>query len=282
VKALLLVSISLLGLVASCAGSSGPASQAPTAPDAVSSDSAVPDRTSSASRTAADPKIVVESSMDLEVPVVRDAYAGVQRLVRGLGGYVAQGQLADDVRDSAKLRLRVPAARHDALLASLRSLSGAKVHREQSNATEVTAQFTDLEARLRNLQRSESQYQALLDKAGSIPDIVQVSAKLDDIRGQIETTQGRLNVLNDTTELATVTVTLLPPDVSTASEIPAPSKVFAFAVHASDAVGLVALNALVVAAVFAGWLVPVLLACILLWRLLGHRVRSIAHRVLSW
>jgi hypothetical protein len=40
-------------------------------------------------------KVVIKTSLDLQVPDVRDAYSGVVAAVRGLGGYVADGHITD-------------------------------------------------------------------------------------------------------------------------------------------------------------------------------------------
>ncbi|HMO95861.1 MAG TPA: DUF4349 domain-containing protein, partial [Tepidiformaceae bacterium] len=68
----------------------------------------------------------------------------------------------------------------------------------------------DLSSRLRNLERTEQQYLELLARANSINDILTVQDRLAGVREQIEQIQGRLNVLDDMTELATVSVSIAP------------------------------------------------------------------------
>ena len=110
----------------------------------------------------------------------------------------------------ASVTLRVPAAQYDATLASLRSIEGAKVQSEGSKSSEVTEQYTDLQSRLRNLERTEGQYLKLLEQAKTIPEILQMNDRLDNVRLQIEQIQGRLKVLDQMSELATIDLQLAP------------------------------------------------------------------------
>lgn len=66
-----------------------------------------------------DTRVIMTSSIDLEVDSVRDAYDAISGRVQRAGGFIAQGQVGGVASGgSAMLRIRVPAARHDELLAS--------------------------------------------------------------------------------------------------------------------------------------------------------------------
>jgi hypothetical protein len=157
---------------------------------------------------------------------------------------------------------RGPAEQHDGVLASLRGL-GDKVTREQTTAKEVTAEYTDLQSRLVNLSRAEGQYQTLLDRAGSIDEVLKVTTKLDSVRGDIERVQGRANLLDDQSDFATIALTLsLPPPVAEKTGpggLPSPITVFVDAFEASLSVGHAVLNVSAVLLVVAIWAVPALL-----------------------
>ncbi|MGI8703236.1 MAG: DUF4349 domain-containing protein, partial [Candidatus Limnocylindrales bacterium] len=80
---------------------------------------------------------------------------------------------------------RIPAARWDDALDSLRAL-GSRVVDEQTDAVEVTGQVLDLGARIENLQASERSLQAIMAQAPKIPDVLEVQARLTQVRGEIE------------------------------------------------------------------------------------------------
>ena len=207
-------------------------------------------------------KVIVDSSMRLEVPQLREAYFEVNRLTRTLGGYVAESSIDDTSgdNDGAHMRLRVPAARHDDLMDGLRKLGGGRVLKESTSAREVTEEYSDLESRLRNLQRTEAQYQELLKQARTIDEILNVQTRLDTVRGQIEQAQGRLKLLDSLVDFATVSLDLRVHGASASEGIPRPGEVFADSWDGAVVVARMLLNLGVVVFVAALWLaLPALL-----------------------
>jgi hypothetical protein len=159
-----------------------------------------------------DRKIIFTAGIVLSVEDVGASFGDVSRLATAAGGFIESSSLAnaDDIEErSARVTLRVPADRYQDTLASLRGLAGASVKTENSKSSEVTEEYTDLQSRQRNLERTEQQYLALLARATTIPEILTVQDRLDAVRGQIEQIQGRLAALDDLVDLATIDVTLL-------------------------------------------------------------------------
>jgi hypothetical protein len=146
----------------------------------------------------------------------------------------------------------------------------------------VTAQHTDLQSRVRNLQRSEAQYLELVAKAQSVGEIIQVSGKIDEVRGQIEQNQGRLSLLNDQTTFATVRVSLSVPGPSADSKIPGPIEVLNEAVQSSLIAAIVVLDGAMILLVAGLWFVPLGLAALFCWRVLGRRMRLLYAKLISW
>jgi hypothetical protein len=161
-----------------------------------------------------DRKIIFNATIDLTVKDVPAAYNTVSRIVKGAGGFVEKSSFLNSAGDeksrSATLTLRVPATQYEDVLGELRTMDGAQVQREGSKSSEVTEQYTDLQSRLRNLQSTEAQYLKLLEQAKSINDILTVNDRINSVRSQIEQIQGRLKVLDNLTDMATIDVTLAP------------------------------------------------------------------------
>lgn len=222
-----------------------------------------------------DRKIIFTAGITLSVENISSAFGDVTRLATGAGGYVEGSSLTndDDAEDrTARLTLRVPAERYQDTLSSLRSLSGATVKTETSQSSEVTEEYTDLQSRQRNLERTEQQYLALLERAATITDILTVQDRLDSVRGQVEQIQGRLNALDDLTDLATIDVTLMPVPPAQVSGSDGPKGVgeafvdaFAWFTEASRYV-LSGLAVLAVAAIFLALPAGIVLAIALVVR----------------
>ncbi len=77
-----------------------------------------------------------------------------------------------------------------------------------TSANDVTGQYVDLQARIRALQVSRTQYLKIMTRTNSIGGILAVQDQLNTIQSQIEQLQGQLNLLNTETTYATLTVSL--------------------------------------------------------------------------
>ncbi|HXZ28287.1 MAG TPA: DUF4349 domain-containing protein [Terriglobales bacterium] len=160
-------------------------------------------------QAAFDRKIVRTGAMELVVKDAPAAVAQLQALAERLGGYVESSnltQVGDSMNGSVKLR--IPAARFDEARAGAHGI-GLRVQSESVEATDVTRQFVDLEASLRNFRAEEAQYLEILKRASRTEDVLQVAEHLSDVRGRIERTQGELNLLSHQVEMSTLTVNLV-------------------------------------------------------------------------
>jgi hypothetical protein len=282
-KALLLSLSCLLLLAAACGGedsnSNGASSAGSSAGAALGPDTGAPDTGIARSSAFTLPdKLIVTTNIDLEVTALRQAFVAISGHARDLGGFVADAQLNDGENASAFLRLRVPATRHDDMVASVRNVADVEVKREESTAKEVTAEYTDLQSRVINLQATEAQYQQLLNRAGSIDDVLKVTAKLDEVRGDIEQLEGRIKLIEDQSDFATVAVRLsLPPVVvaEPATGLPSPVTVLIDAFATSFTVAHAVLNLVIVLFVAGLWIIPASLIAALAWRRLRRPVEAV-------
>jgi hypothetical protein len=236
--------------------------------------------------TSLDRKIIFNAKLELEATDVRASFNDVTRIARSAGGFVERSTLderpgsGDRTTLHGTLSLRVPSTRYGDVVADLQSLAGVKVKKEQSSSSEVTDQYTDLTSRQRNLERSEAQYLKLYEQAKSIQEILTIQERLDSVRLQIEQIQGRLKVLDDLTQLATIDVTLTPPPAIAVKTESNPKGVKQSFVDAWDFSETLARNLASVAAALAALLVwfglPLLLAAAgyEIWRRKGGRRTS--------
>ncbi|MGD9935427.1 MAG: DUF4349 domain-containing protein [Dehalococcoidia bacterium] len=234
------------------------------------------DTTNPGVASALDRKIVFNATIDLEADDVGRAFNEIGRIATVAGGFIEQSSFAAVANGrGASLTLRVPVERYQQTLADIRGLSGVKVTSESARSVEVTEQYTDLESRLRNLERTESQYLALLEKATTVQDILTMTDRLDAVRLQIEQVQGRLVVLDHLTDLATIDVALAPVAVAKVDGESGPPSVGEAFVNAWDT-SVEAARYFAVAGVYlamaAGWLaVPVAIAAFVASRVLRKR-----------
>ena len=160
------------------------------------------------SATTTDRKIVRTGNLTLEVDNVIKAMDEVAKVAEGLGGYVvSSNRQGEEEKPTGRVSVRVPAERFNEAFAKLRALA-IKVPYESTSSQDVTEQYTDLKAQLHNLEATEAQYLALLKKAETVKDTIEVQRELSNVRGEIERIKGRIQYLERTSDMALIEVNL--------------------------------------------------------------------------
>jgi len=155
-----------------------------------------------------DRKLVRTGSMDLVVKDPGAAAEQIRQLAERVGGFLVTSQVSGAQETaSAELTIRVPVARFEEIRAEIRKLA-LRVESDHIEAQDVTRDYVDREARLRNLRAQEQQYLAILKRAATVKDTLEVSDKLNEVRSSIETQQAEFEALAKQVETVAITVSL--------------------------------------------------------------------------
>ncbi len=137
---------------------------------------------------AAPPELLIirTGNLELEVADIATSLVAARDLVVAVGGYVSESEESSE-EDTARaiVTYRIPADRWEAALDGIRSLA-QRVRHQQTATEEVTSQVVDLGARIGNLRASESALQGIMAAAARISDVLDVQARLTEVRGEIE------------------------------------------------------------------------------------------------
>lgn len=159
--------------------------------------------------------IVYTGSVTMQVNDTAETVNKIQDLLKNVNGYIAFKSLVASGKDKLRgtINVRIPAAALEITLAQIKAL-GVKVLKETADSNDVTAEYTDLDARRKNLEAYEVELQKLLEtvreRTGKAEDILAVYNQLTEVRGQIEQIKGRQKYLENTSTLATYTIELVP------------------------------------------------------------------------
>jgi type II secretory pathway pseudopilin PulG len=155
-----------------------------------------------------DRKLVRTGSLELTVKSPADAAEQIRLMAESMGGYLETAQIGG-TKDAptADITIRVPAARFSDATLGIRKLA-ARVESEKTDAQDVTRQYVDMQARLHNLRAEESQYLVIMKGAYKVDDLLQVSEKLSEVRGQIEQQQAEFQTLSKQVETVAITISL--------------------------------------------------------------------------
>ena len=179
--------------------------QSPTSPESVPSNRLT---LTSLADSRPDRYLIKDATVTLEVKDARQAARALDAGVVAARGYVSDTHESVDGlgRRSVTTKVRVPFTRFDASMQQIETLG--KVLDKQITAEDVTEEFVDSQAKLRNLQRTEARLLAHLNQTGRLPDILLVEKELNRVRGEIEQLEGRLRFLAHRIAFSTITLTL--------------------------------------------------------------------------
>ena len=145
------------------------------------------------------------ASLQLEVEDIDAVRTRVQAIVAETGGFIGDQSLQDwpNQRRGGSFTLHVPAIALDQVLEKLRGLGRVTV--ESIKAEEVTEQFVDLEARLRNARATERRLIQILNRnTGKLTHILEVEREIARKRGEIERMVSQRDRLLKRVQLATI------------------------------------------------------------------------------
>lgn len=156
----------------------------------------------------ADRMIIRTANMQLVVDDVRDTMDKITDLSENLGGFVvASSSWKEGERVVGQITVRVPSSDFNYAMGVLRSLA-VEVNSETTSAQDVTEEYVDLEATLRNLEATETQLLKLMEKAEKVEDILNVQRELSRVQQDIERTKGRMQYLERTSAMSLIQVSL--------------------------------------------------------------------------
>jgi hypothetical protein len=152
--------------------------------------------------------LIKNATLTVEARDVRQAAAALLSAVQAARGYVSTtNEAADDLgRRSVTMQARVPFAQFDRLLQRIDGLG--TVLSKEVGTEDVTEEFVDSQAQLRNLKRMEQRLLEHLNRTARLADILLVEKELNRVRGEIERLEGRLRFLEHRVAYSTLTVNL--------------------------------------------------------------------------
>ncbi|HUU08870.1 MAG TPA: DUF4349 domain-containing protein [Dehalococcoidales bacterium] len=218
--AMALMLVILILIPAACAGApqeaGAPSMIAPTAPapaPAAPAEGILPgkDYTSEGMPGTTQERMIIRTGdMSLVVADVMQARDGVAQLAVSLNGYVVSSRIWGEEQEMrGQISIRVPDEQFEPALTKLRELA-IRVNSESTDSQDVTEEYIDLEARLKNAEATESQYLTLLDRATKVEDILNIYDSLSRVRTEIEQIKGRMQYLERTTSMSYISVRLEP------------------------------------------------------------------------
>jgi hypothetical protein len=168
--------------------------------------------------TGAVERIILKNA-DLSI-VVPDPAVSMDRIVamaERMGGFVVSSSLYKTTTDTgievpyAYITIRVPA---EQLASAMTEIKGqvenpdSDVLSESISGQDVTAEYTDLQSRLTNLELAEKQLQTILESTTKTEDWLSVFNQLTATRSEIEVLKGQIKYYDESSSFSAISINL--------------------------------------------------------------------------
>lgn len=178
---------------------------ASVAPAAAPEPAAAPDPAPAIADEEPDPaahgrQIIYTAAMHVTVFNIDEAMEAAQEIPEKHGGYVhslSEGHIV----------MRIPAKHLRSVMDALGEYG--VVENRTLNAQDVTAEYVDLESRIRVLRETQNQLIELLGKARTVEEALRVRETLDRITMELELALGRMRQLENLVSFSTLTLTMV-------------------------------------------------------------------------
>lgn len=160
------------------------------------------------SEAGTDRLVIKTGTLNMVVKDIDGTIKNITQYAEDKKGWVVSSSIIErETIPSGSITVRVPAEIFDEAVAYFRGLA-EKVTHESTQGQDVTEEYIDLQSRLRNLEATETQLLKIMERSGTITEILSVQEELTNIRGQIESLKGRIQYLEQSAKMATISVNL--------------------------------------------------------------------------
>ena len=153
-------------------------------------------------------KLIKRVEMDAETEDLEALLPQLLAEISALGGYVESQEIfngssvASYRYRNARLTVRVPAENLDGLVAQVKGVSNVVNYNE--SVEDVTLAYVDMETRILVLETERDRLLELMEQAKTMSDLLEIEARLTDVRSTLESINSQLRILQNQVSYATI------------------------------------------------------------------------------
>ncbi|GAB6136890.1 DUF4349 domain-containing protein [Halanaerobaculum tunisiense] len=156
-------------------------------------------------------QVIKTATIRLEQQTLTATEKKVRQLVNNHNGYITSSRQDNNNKQKfLHYEIKVPHEQLTTVISKIEDLG--YLQSKQLRSRDVTKEYIDLQARLKNFKAQEKKYLQLLDKTEKVAEILKVEKELNRIRQNIEQLQGRLNYYNNQVKLSTINLHISQPE----------------------------------------------------------------------
>ncbi len=162
--------------------------------------------------------VIYNANLEIAVEQPEEVLEEIMDMAESAGGFVVSSNLYQTYTEygslpRARVTIRVPAGELDSIMDAIKAMTPdpeEDVISENISGQDVTAEYTDLQSRLRNLEAAEEALVKLMEDARDPEDVLNIFDELTYYRGEIEIVKGRIRYLEESADLSAISIEIVP------------------------------------------------------------------------
>lgn len=164
---------------------------------------------------SSDRKVVTTVRTTLKVDDVATAQESTRQLIDDYNGFIESSSINKRNEVSGRMTVAVPAENLSEFMSGLES--NYRVESQNSDRTDVTDRYNEVEAELNSKQQEMRQLEDLMNRSESVSDLVEIQERMSELRSRINYLQKQLDNLDERVDYSTVHITFEGPELLKAS-----------------------------------------------------------------
>ncbi|MRH43705.1 DUF4349 domain-containing protein [Aquibacillus halophilus] len=167
-----------------------------------------PNQVETNSANTIDRKIIYNGNLRVEVKNYNEAINELESQVEDTGGFIVESSSyggSEDGLQEGSITARIPQENFQQFIKVVED-GNMKVVEKSVSGQDVTEEFVDLQSRIKSKRVVEERLLSFMEDAEKTEDLLKISNDLSKVQEEIEQITGRMNYLQNKSDLATVTI----------------------------------------------------------------------------
>ncbi len=159
---------------------------------------------------AVEKRVIKNGSLRLKVESTEDSTEKIKEIAKKYKGEVANVNLYRQGKNGlgGNLTVKVPVDQFESAMKAIKAV-GDQVLSESVSGNDVTEEYVDLQAQIKNKEAEEETFKKLLERSGKLEDVLNVTREIARVRGEIDRLKGRIKFMESQTDMSRIAVDLV-------------------------------------------------------------------------
>ena len=153
-----------------------------------------------------DRKLIKNGRIGFQTDDLDHTYQNILKIVTQYNAYISSDENHNNYGELRhEIMVRIPSKDFDKFVETI-GKGVEKFDYREIITQDITAEYLDVEARIKTKKEMENRYLAILQKARNVTEMLEIERQLGEVRGEIESMEGRLRFLKNQVSFSTLSI----------------------------------------------------------------------------